>query len=151
MDYSKAVVISPFSKPMRNGARNPKEYPFWMEVIALLKKKDFYVIQIGAPGEIQLTEDFRPGMKLKDLSKLMIQCRALIAVDNFFPHFAALNKKPCIVLWGKSDPLIFGHAQNHNLLKSRSFLRSNQFDIWETEAYDPNVFVQPEEVLTYVT
>lgn len=150
MDYSSAVIISPFSRPLRNGKRNPKEYCWWIEVIQSLKDKGLYVIQIGAPGEIQLTDDFRPGLKLKELAELMLQCRTWIAVDNFMPHFGALNKKPGIVLWGKSDPLIFGHSQNHNLLKSRSFLRKNQFGIWEEEEYSPDVFVAPEEVISYV-
>ena len=143
MDYSNAVIISPFSKPLRNGKRNPKEYPHWMEVIQLLKERGFYVIQMGAPGEVQLTEDFRPGMKLSAIAELMQQCRTWISVDNFFHHFGALNQKVGIVLWGKSDPLIFGHVQNHNLLKSRSFLRVNQFGIWEEEEYSSDVLTSP--------
>lgn len=150
MDYSNTIIISPFSKPMRNGKRNPKEYPWWIELIALLKEKGFYVIQIGTPNEPQITEDFRTGLKFKELAELMLKCRILISVDNFAHHFAALHKKPCIVLWGKSDPLIFGYSQNHNLLKSRSFLRANQFGIWEEEEYNPDVFVTPEEVISYV-
>ena len=150
MDYSNAVIISPFSRPLRNGKRNPKEYPFWVELIALLKEKGFYVIQIGVPGETQLTEDFRPTLKLKELADLMLECRTWISVDNFMHHFGALHGKPGVVLWGKSDPLIFGHTLNHNLLKSRSFLRKNQIGIWEEEEYDPVVFVAPEEVLPYV-
>ena len=150
MDYSNTIIISPFSRPLRNGKRNPKEYPGWIEVIQLLKHLGFYVIQLGTPGEIQLTEDFRTGLKLKEIAELMKQCKTWISVDNFMPHFGALNKKPGTVLWGKSDPLIFGHEQNHNLLKNRSFLRANQFGIWEEEEYNPEVFVTPEEVILHV-
>lgn len=150
MENGNVVLVSPFAKPLRNGKRNGKEYPYWLELIQLLKDKGFYVIQIGVTGEPQLTEDFRVNLSFKELAALLGTCRTFISCDNFFHHFAALNKKVGIVLWGKGDPMIFGHTQNHNLLLSRSFLRANQFGIWEEEEYDPTVFVAPAEVIPYV-
>jgi hypothetical protein len=43
--------------------------------------------------------------------------------------------------------LIFGHPENINLLKSRDCLTKFQFIIWEEQEYDPDAFVDPNEVI----
>jgi hypothetical protein len=55
--------------------------------------------------------------------------------------------KPAIVLFGISDDRIFGHPENINLLKSREFLRPNQFDLYYVTDVKPEAFVSPQEVL----
>jgi hypothetical protein len=55
-----------------------------------------------------------------------------------------------VVIWGKSDPLLFGYPENVNLLKDRKYLRARQFYIWDDEPFDPEVFVEPAEVVKAV-
>ena len=55
--------------------------------------------------------------------------------------------KKAIVLWGISDPLIFGHDIHVNLLKDRSYLRKNQFDLYYSNEVNPNSFVTPAKVM----
>ena len=54
------------------------------------------------------------------------------------------------MLFGQSDPLIFGHPENINLLKDRKYLREQQFWWWEQCEYKEDAFVRPEEVIKYL-
>jgi hypothetical protein len=51
------------------------------------------------------------------------------------------------VLFSISDPLIFGHPENLNLLRDRKFLRPRQFDLYYINQYNQEAFVTPPEVL----
>lgn len=148
-----SLIISPYSKPLKNGRRNAKNYPFWLELIPLLLRENYKIIQIGVTGESIIpgitSSVFNPS--LKDLSAIVNSADTWISVDNFFPHFCALiAQKPGIVLWGKSDPKIFGHPLNINLLKDRKYLREEreQFSWWDNEPFEEEVFISPETVVT---
>lgn len=136
------ILISPFAKPMRDGKENPKNYPYWKEILANLTGHD--IIQVGGPGEKQICNDFRPGLSLDDAAELIKSVDLVLSVDSFIQHYAWFYGVPCVVFWSKSDPVIFGHKENVNLLKNRSYLRANQFAIWEEETFDADAFVSPE-------
>lgn len=129
----KCILISKGVKLLRNGKRNPKDYPYWDKLIELLKK-EYKIIEVGI-------------LPLKELDKLIEECYTWIAVDSFFQHYAWYKGKKGIVIFGKSDPNIFGHKENINILKDRNHLRSNQFSIWELEEYSEDCFTQPEEII----
>jgi ADP-heptose:LPS heptosyltransferase len=141
------ILISPYSKKLRNGQNNPKNYPWWSELISMINEP---IVQVGIDGETQLVEDFRKNLSLKELSDLILECRTWISVDSFFQHLAWDIGKPGVVLWGQSDPLIFGHSENTNLLKDRKYLREKQFWWWEQCEYIEESFVKPEEVIKYL-
>jgi hypothetical protein len=141
------IIISPWAQKLRNGKNNPKNYPWWPELISLI---DEPIIQIGIEGEEQLVDDFRTNLSLEQLKSLVLHCRTWISVDSFFQHLAWDLGKPGIVLWGQSDPNIFGHPENTNLLKDRKYLREKQFWWWEQCEYIPNAFVGSEEVLKHI-
>lgn len=138
------IIVSPFAKKMRNGKPHPKDYPWWPELLKLI---DEPVVQIGVEGEQQLTADFRKGLPLPELAKLVAECRTWISVDSFFQHFCWDLGKPGIVLFGQSDPLIFGHHENINLLKSRKYLREHQFWLWEQAEFNAEAFVSPSAII----
>ena len=138
------IIIHPYAKPLINGKENPKNYPYWEELIALI---DEPIIQIGIKGEKQLTSDFRENLSMIELRQLIKECRTWIGVDSFFQHLAWSEGKPGIVLWSVSDPLIFGHSENINLLKDRKNLASNQFLWWDFTPFNENTFVKPAEVI----
>jgi ADP-heptose:LPS heptosyltransferase len=135
MPSKKCILIVRGVKSLRNGKRNPKEYPYWNELISLLK--DYKIKEVGI-------------VPLEELNRLLDECFTWIGVDSFFQHYAWYHKKKGIVIFGKSDPNIFGHKDNINILKGRNHLRSNQFDIWENENYSEEVFVKPEIILEEV-
>ena len=138
------IIISPYAQKLHSGKQNPKNYPYWNELIA---KIDEPIIQIGVEGETQLVPDFRKNLPIAELRKLLRECRTWISCDSFFQHLAWDEGVPGIVLWSVSDPLIFGHPENVNLLKSRDYLAQNQFLWWEWVDHRSEDFVQPEIVI----
>jgi ADP-heptose:LPS heptosyltransferase len=143
------ILIHPYAKPLKNGKENPKNYPYWEELIQKIPKS-IHVVQVGVEGEKQLVEDFRKNLSIAELSQLIKDCRTWIGVDSFFQHLAWDCQKPGIVLWSVSNPLIFGHPENMNLLKDRKYLAPNQFLWWDFTAFDENSFVKPEEVIKFL-
>jgi ADP-heptose:LPS heptosyltransferase len=144
------IIIAPYAQKLRNGKINPKNYPYWSELIELLFKDGYEIVQIGIEGEDPLVPDFRKNLSLTELDKLVKSCDTWISVDSFFQHFCWDLKKQGIVLWAQSDPNIFGHSENINLLKDRSYLRKDPFHIWEQCEYNKDAFVNPDEVMKHI-
>lgn len=138
------ILIAPYSKQLSNGKTNPKNYPFWKEVIEGI---DEPIIQVGIEGEEQLTNDFRKNLPISEIQKLIDECRVWISCDSFIQHLASLSGKRGIVLWSVSDPKIYGYAENVNLLKSRDCLSKNQFLWWESVDFDASKFVGYDQVI----
>ena len=146
------IIISPYSRMMRNGKPNPKNYPYFEEVVKGLKEKDCHVTQIGIEGEAEISgvNERLVRKSLKGLEKLIKECDSWIAVDNFFPHLCHLQRKPGVVIFGQSNPKIFGHPENTNLLKDKKYLREKQFDIWEATTYIEESFIDASTVINSV-
>jgi len=143
------ILLSPYSQILRNGEKNPKEYPFWGELVEILKGKGYNLVQIGLSHEplLNVHEAFLdcPEDELKEVTN---ECDLWISVDNFFQHLCnRFELKKGIVLWGKSDPSLFGYEHNVNLFVDRKNFRKDQFDIWEKEKHSSDVFVSPDIVV----
>lgn len=141
------IIISPYAQKLKNDKKNPKVYQYWKELIELI---DEPIVQVGLEGEQQLVEDFRTNLSLDQLGDLVKECRTWISVDSFFQHFCWDLGKPGIVLWGQSDPNIFGHPENINLLKDRKYLREKQFWVWEQCEYRDDCWLDPKEVVKHL-
>jgi len=141
------IIISPYAKKLHNGKVNPKNYPYWKELIKLIDKP---IIQVGVDGEEQLVPDFRKNLSLDELGNLVDECKTWVSCDSFFQHFCWDRKKYGIVLWSVSNPNIFGHPENINLLLDRKHLAPNQFLWWDFTEYDATKFVLPEEVVKFI-
>ena len=141
------IIISPYSQKLPNGKTNPKNYPFWKELIPLI---DDHIVQVGVEGEEQLVSDFRKNMPIQALCELLHECRTWISCDSFLQHLGWHEGVRGIVLWSVSDPLIFGHPENLNLLKSRDYLVSNQFLTWDHTEHKSERFVAPEVVAKHL-
>jgi ADP-heptose:LPS heptosyltransferase len=146
----KQVLISPFAQNLRNGKENPKNFPHWKELVALMQANDIKAIQIGAAKDkpVEGVTDFRQGLKLSQIKDLVNECDCWISVDSFLQHMCAYYKlKRGIVIFAQSDPKIFGYTRNINLLKNKSYLRDKQFWLWEQCDYKQEAFVSAQEVL----
>jgi len=147
------ILISPHSRELRWGnGKNPKNYPWWSQIFGLLNVRGHDVIQVGRSGESKvchLLQHFITDLSMKELEELLRRMDLWISVDNFLPHLchAKKIKTPGIVLWGQSDPLIFGYPEFTNLLKDRKYLRKQQFWLWEQAVYNEDAFVEAEEVV----
>ena len=140
------ILIHPYAKPLKNGKENPKNYPYWEELIQKIPKS-IHIIQVGVDGEKQLVKDFRKSLSILELRHLLDECKTWIGIDSFFQHLAWDCQKPGIVLWSVSDPLIYGHKENINLFKNRVYLAKNQFLWWDFTEHNPDAFVKPKEIL----
>jgi hypothetical protein len=146
----KTIVVCPYS----NNSQHAKSYPYWNRLIPMLKSLDYKIIQIGKKEEIPLAgvDEVYLGYSFKKVKALIKNCRLWISVDNFLPHFCNTleNPIPGIVIFGLSDPELFGYSYNKNILKSRQFLRLYQFKHWFEELPNPEAFNTPEDIFTAV-
>lgn len=150
-EVKKNVLIFPWSKKLRNGERNPKDYPFWPQLVSLLKEKGFCTIQVSLPGEEAIGADqLHLNKSFKEISKMIQDCYLVFTVDSMASHLAWYLKKKAVVLFGQSDPNIFGHSENLNLLKNRKYLRLDQFNVYEGLPYREKAFLSPEEVISRI-
>lgn len=157
------ILISPYSKKMvkeievegKEGIKeivektNAKNYPWFQEIIDKIKEmSDYKIVQIGVSGEKKLDQidEYFFDKSLKEIKQKIIDCDFWISIDSMLQHLASHTDKRGVVLWGKSDPKLFGYPQNLNLLKDRKYLRPDQFFIWDPEEFDENVFMHPSEV-----
>lgn len=141
------IVLFPYAKFMRNGEKHPKNYPYWPELIEKLQFAGHELIQVGVNGEEPLVSDFRKNLRLVDLAEIVKECDTWIGVDSFGQHFCWDLGKRGIAIFGQSDPIIFGHPENINLLKDRKYLREKQFWLWEQCTANDEAFVNPDIVI----
>lgn len=151
----KTILISAFSKPLRNGGWNAKSpsKAYWNKLIKLLKEKGYTVYQVGQGTEIKIkTADAHIWDKdLWLLAEDIKSCATWISPDNFMHHFGLLQcGKPGVVIWSQSDPTIFGHNGNFNILKDKKYLRERQFAMWEEAEFNADAFVEPEIIVEEV-
>ena len=151
------VLISPYSQklPEEKAKRNPKNYPYWEEFIFFLKKElpQVNIIQVGVSSEDTLKgiDNVAHNLKPDQLLKLVQSCNAWLSVDNFFQHFCSYYKIPNgFVIFGQSDPKIFGYSINTNVLKNPKYLRPQQFQFWWQTEYKEEVFVSAEDLVKIV-
>lgn len=148
----KTILIAPWARQMRvEGKLHPKDYPWWDELVELLRA-DYQIMQVGTAKERRVSgvDSMLIDPPLDHLLYHVQQCETWISVDSFLQHFCWYHGKPGIVLFGQSDPNIFGHPENTNLLRNRSFLREKQFWLWEQAEMVEEAFVTPHEVLDAV-
>jgi ADP-heptose:LPS heptosyltransferase len=141
------ILISAWSRLTTDNLSSPKNYPHWDKVIAGLRAAGHEVHQLACSGEQGLGVKRSDNLTFPVLTTLLRECDTWISVDNFFPHMAWTLKEPGVVIFGLSDPLIFGHTENINLLKDRRYLRDKQFWLWSQCKADPSAFVGPEIVV----
>lgn len=142
-------LISPYSSSVPSG-NNPKNYPYWQTVVDKLYQKGHKVLQIGVVPEKPFEHaDVLLNYPLEFIERLVPLVDCWLSVDNFFVHLAS-RIKPGIVLYGPSDPRLFGYDTNDNLFVLQEYFRAAQYDIWTNDAYDPKNFVPPEAVLAEI-
>jgi ADP-heptose:LPS heptosyltransferase len=141
------ILISPWAKQLRDNKPNPKNYPWWPELITKLPTP---IMQVGVQGEPQLVPDFRINLNLAELTTMINTCTFWISCDSFVQHYAWHLSKPGVVLWGPSDPIIYGHEQNMNITKGREFMCKDQFLMWSMIEPRTDWWVPPDQVIAQI-
>ncbi len=142
------IVISPFSRTLKNGAKNPKNYPYWEELISMIKESfpNETICQAVDKDEARL-KGAKTFVKtnLKTLPKFLASAKLVLSVDNFMPHLCHYYSiQKCIVVFGQSDPRIYGWKEYLNLCLDEQYLMPNQFASWEEATYKEEAFPKPE-------
>src|SRR5258707_727923 len=87
------ILVSP------GNVQNAKSYPHWVRLLELFKDHEVKTIEGIMPEPV--------------IIGLVNWCDVWVSIDSFLPHLVAHhNLKRGVVLWGKSDPLIFGYPKN---------------------------------------
>lgn len=141
------IVISPWAKQLPDNKWNPKNYPWWPELIQLLPP---HIIQVGVSGEQQLVPDFRQNLSLTDLATLIHACDFWISCDSFMQHYAWDLGKPGVVLWGPSSPTIYGHPENLNITKGEAYQSPEQFLMWNLIEPRTDWWHTPDQVVSQI-
>jgi hypothetical protein len=112
-----------------------KSYHYWDELISLLEGHEIKEIKGILPEN--------------EIINLVNWCDKWISIDSFLQHLVAYHKlKPGIVIWGLSDPELFGYKENINLLKDKKYLRQGieQYLFWKDVPIKKDSFVSAKEV-----
>jgi hypothetical protein len=143
----KIFYIHPFTLPV-------KTYPFWNILIDNLKEAGYKVVQFkfkNEPSYNNVDEVITPSFPtivelLKDPDSY------LISNDSFIPHLlnVYLPTKKNFVLFGCTNPDIYGYSQNINILKSKSFLVENQFTVLKDLQPNKNMWIEPIFILEII-
>jgi ADP-heptose:LPS heptosyltransferase len=141
------IMISAWAKTLPDNKHNPKNYPYWPELIRLLPAP---IVQVGITGETQLVPDFRSNLNLTELAALIKSSDFWISCDSFVQHYAWDLGKPGVVLWGPSDPIIYGHPENFNITKGREFQCKDQFLMWHLIENRMDWWMSPEQVVQLI-
>jgi ADP-heptose:LPS heptosyltransferase len=145
------ILLSLSSRKLRSEKTNPKNYPYADELIKLLKKEKIYTIQVRTTEDRPLSVDeILTDIDIGALAEVIQTCDTFVSVDNFIQHYAAFLGKRGVVIFGQSDPVIFGHPKNKNLLKDKRYLRANQFGTWEEAECNKEAFVTAREVMAAI-
>jgi len=145
------IIISPYSKQLRTGEPSPKDYPYWKELVSILNKKH-HIIQIGVNGEpiIEGIHESKFNLSFKELEELTLSVDSFISVDNFYPHFCNTIGKYGYVIWGPSNPAIYGYAKNVNIIHTKPQFKVNQFGLWDKSDYNIHSFPSVNEVISRI-
>lgn len=107
------IIIAPYSASPRKKYDSNK----WTELVKILNSKGTLVIQEGKEHEEYIKGCYylsgltTPGQ----LISLIKKCDLVITSDNFVMHSAYLVNKPAIVLWGPTDPKVYGYNTHIHL------------------------------------
>jgi ADP-heptose:LPS heptosyltransferase len=147
----KTVLISPWSRRMRNGKTNPKNYPYWTEVVKGLRDKGIRTIQIGVAYEDLIgADEVKFDMSINDTASLLKACDTFVSVDNFLHHMAHLYQKKGVVIYSRTNPELFGYPEQINLFLVSKYFAPNQYDIIERIDYVKEAFVGADSVVAAI-
>ena len=146
----KEILIAPYAGMAPNSSeRNPKNYPYFEEVVDMLKKHNFRVVQLGVSGEkeIENVDEVLFNLSISELKEKLRNCYTWISVDSMIGHLGRYMNKKGIVIFSRSNPKHFGYKENINLYKDEKYFRKDPFGLWSSVDFIEEAFVEPEIVI----
>jgi ADP-heptose:LPS heptosyltransferase len=132
-DYEARQFLSTFPRPViiihPSGARllfDPKTqitpnkdwFPENWEILVNELNKEYDIIQVGGKQEVEIpgvTTYLMGSTSLRQTAALLKNCLTYVCIDSFVGHCGAGVGKRGVVLFGRSNPYIAGHALNKNI------------------------------------
>lgn len=113
--FNNPVAINPTSRTTKN---QEWEIEYWKDLIK--RMPDVTFIQLGLKDEeyIEGAVDFRGKVSLRMSVALLKQMKGFVGVETFLGHASAAVEVPAVILFGPSNPEIWGYSENVNLYKS---------------------------------
>lgn len=103
--------------PSSNGPRKEMAATQWEELVAIMAAHQVAAIQLGNKRDryIRGAYNFLGLTTPAEALALLAKMQAVITVDSFLMHGAFMQKTPAIVLWGPTNPEVFGYDAHINL------------------------------------
>lgn len=147
------ILIAPFSRMLETGKPNPKNWPHWYRVCKSLELAGHQVYQTGQDYEPRVCSEF-VGLLPQKTALLDLRAYDLcLCVDTWLQHAARAAGVPCVVVWTATDPAIYSHAANVNVIAAEPRYAKLQYaKMEELEKAEPGMFPgpTPEAVLQTV-
>lgn len=144
------ILIQPYAAMPKDATelgKNPKDWPYFDKLIEAMPQHEW--LQIGF-GNKPIKGAKEVVANRKGVIALIEECDTWISVDTWLQHVATLTcRKRGIVLFSRSEPKMFGHPQNINLLKSQMYVQS-PYAPWLAANYSAAAFVSVEKVIEAV-
>jgi ADP-heptose:LPS heptosyltransferase len=102
---------------------------YWARLVSMLSI-DYDVVQVGGPEEERIpgcSMYLMGGCSLRATCALLKYCLTYVGIDSFCNHAGPAVGKSGVVLFGRSNPYIAGHAINRNLWIDGSCVDDNLF------------------------
>ena len=103
--------------PSSNGPRKEMAANQWEKLVAIMAAHQVAAIQLGNKRDryIRGAYNFLGLTTPAEALALLAKMQAVITVDSFLMHGAFMQKTPAIVLWGPTNPAVFGYDVHVNL------------------------------------
>jgi hypothetical protein len=142
------VLLSPYS--INFGKENAKNYPYFKDFLDICKKNKlpFKFVQVIFGNEAPIKECDLAWINpsTTELKKGLCDCKTWISIDNFMGHLGAYLNKPGVVIFGPSDPRIFGYLSNMNLFKYEGYFRPDIYGNWISAEFNKDAFIPAQEL-----
>jgi ADP-heptose:LPS heptosyltransferase len=113
--YKNPIAINPTSRTTKNQEWSLEQ---WERLVK--KMPDVTFIQLGLKDEtyIQGAIDYRGKTSLRMSIAMLKYMKGFVGVETFLGHAAVAVDVPSVILFGPSNPAIWGYDSNHNIYKS---------------------------------
>jgi len=117
----KNLVIAPYS----DSPRKMMPLARWEAIVESLAKEGYVILQVGKSNEVPIRGAYSLlGLTTpQQLVSLLARCNAVITVDNFVMHCSHLAGTPAVVLWGPTDPCVYGYSGQIHISPSNDFCK----------------------------
>lgn len=141
----KTLLVFPFSRILRNGQPNPKNYTPFGSILQDLHVAGVHTIQCGVSTDPHIgAKEYLIDASINQIWGKALACDAFLSVDSFFPHLAhALQSEyvskngrtfPGVVVWNVTQHSMFGYREFINVYSKEPTFAKNPLKPMEVVA-----------------